>query len=190
MPELRRQIQILSDRQNAVVAAIHKRLDGLTDAQMRWKPDPKRWSIADIVDHLIRIHASTSTQFMRVLQAAPPAGDEGKEEIPYGWSDRTLIGMHSPGSKLAGSVPKLYQPVEHNGSLGRVVQHLYEEFEALRVIIEYADQKRLKGLKMRPPTGGILHPTVLGFLDAMIQHDRMYLLQIEEIQRNPAFPKA
>ena len=159
MPQLRRQIQIIVDRQKAVVSAAHQRLDGLTDAQLRWTPDPKQWSIVDIVDHLIRVHATTSPILMRELLPAPPAGEEVNKELSYSFSDRTVVGILSPGARFKLPVPKKFQPMPHHGALGHVLQHLYDEFEAFQVILEYANEKQLKGIKVTPPTGP-LRPSI------------------------------
>jgi hypothetical protein len=189
MPQLRRQLQIIADRQQAVASAAHQRLDTLSDDQLRWTPDPKQWSTVDVVDHLIRVHAATSPVLMRSLLAAPPAGEEADKELHYSFTDRTVVNMLSPGARFKLPVPKLYTPVSHHGALGHLIQHLHDEFEAFRVILEYANEKQLKGIKISPPAGGPFHPSILAYMDATVQHNRYHWLQIEALLRDPKFPK-
>ena len=189
MPALRHQIQIIADRQFAVAKAAHERLDNLSDTQLRWAPDDKTWSIVLIADHLIRVHVASSPVFMKALLAAPPAGDEGSKDLPYSCMDRMAVNVMSPGSKYKLPVAKIFEPVAHRGS-ATVVKHLHEEFEAFRVIIEYADEKQLKGIKVNPPARGGVNLSLIACLDATVQHNRYHWLQVEALLRNPKFPSA
>jgi len=189
MAALRRQIQIIADRQRAVVTAAHERLDKLSDAQLKWTPDPKTWSPIFIVDHLIRAHVATSPVFMKALLPAPPAGDEVDKELPYSFSDRMIVGAMSPGARFKLPVPKIFEPVEHRGPCSSVLKHLYDEFEAFAVILEYANEKKLNGIRVRSPANGSIHPSIMAYLDATVQHNRYHWLQIETLLRNPQFPK-
>jgi len=187
MATLRPQLENIAVRQRAVLAACHERLDKLSDAQLRWAPDDKTWSIVVIIDHLLKVHADTSQAFMRVLQPAPMLGDETEKETPFSFFDRQFVNMLSPGAKFKISVPKAYEPVTHTGPSPAVVNRLYEEFEAFRVILEYADQKRLAKLKVTA-TGRSSTHSIIAYFDAVIQHDRYHWLQIESILRNREFP--
>ena len=187
MAALRHQLQIIVDRQLAVAKAAHERLDRLSDAQLRWAPDDKTWSIVLIADHLIRVHVATSPVFMKALLPAPVAGDEITKELPYSFLDRLAVNAMSPGARYKIPVPKMFEPVAHRGS-STVVQHLYDEFEAFRVILEFANEKQLKGIKVSSPAKSGLHLSVLAFLDATVQHNRYHWLQVETLLRNPKFP--
>jgi hypothetical protein len=187
MAALRHQLQIIVDRQLAVAKAAHERLDRLSDAQLRWAPDDKTWSIVLIADHLIRVHVATSPVFMKALLPAPVAGDEITKELPYSFLDRLAVNAMSPGARYKLPVPKMFEPVAHRGS-STVVQHLHDEFEAFRVILEFANEKQLKGIKVSSPAKSGLHLSVLAYLDATVQHNRYHWLQVETLLRNPKFP--
>jgi hypothetical protein len=96
--------------------------------------------------------------------------------------------MLSPGARFKISVPKPYEPVEHTGPAPAVVNRLYEEFEAFAVILDYADQKQLKRIKVVVPGRSSRHG-IVSYLDSVVQHDRYHWLQIEAILRNRNFPK-
>lgn len=187
MAALRHQLEIIANRQRSVVTLFHERLDKLSDAQLRWAPDAKTWSIVFIIDHLIKVHVATSPVFMRALVEAPPAGDEGAKPLEYSFSDKIFVGLLSPGARFKLPVPKLYQPVAHNAASSVVLQKLYDEFEAFRVILDYADLRQLEGLHVSSPAGGA-RPSILAYLDATTQHNKYHWQQIEALLKNPKFP--
>lgn len=189
MATLRHQLEVIATRHRAVLKVCHERLDRLSDAQARWSPDDKTWSVALIVDHLTKVHASTNPVFMRALLAAPPAGDERAKEIPYSFSDKLFVQLLSPGTKFKLPVPKLYTPVTHNGPSSALIHRLEEELEAFSVVIEYADEKKLRGLKVLSPAGSA-RPSIIAYLDATVQHDRYHWIQIETLLKSPKFPKS
>jgi len=189
MATLRHQLEVIANRHRAVIKVCHERLDGLSDAQLRWTPDPKTWSIVLILDHLIKVHLATSPVFMRALLTAPPAGDAKTKELPYSFSDRLFVQLLSPGARFKLPVPKPYQPVEHNGPSPAVLHKFQEELDAFTVILEYADEKQLKGIRVLSPAGSA-RPSIVAYLDATVQHNRYHWMQIEAVMRNPQFPKS
>jgi hypothetical protein len=188
MALLRRQLQIIADRQRAVLSVFHERLDSLSDTQLRWSPDPKTWSPILTVDHLIRVNVATSPLFMKALLPAPLAGEEVEKELPYSFLDRTIVQALGPDARFKLPVPKMFTPVEHRGPDSRVLRHLYDEFDAFAVILEYANEKKLKGIHVPSPANAHIHPSLLAYLDASVQHNRYHWLQIEAVLRNPKFP--
>jgi hypothetical protein len=189
MATLRHQLETIANRHRAVIKVSHERLDGLSDAQLRWSPDEKTWSIVLIIDHLTKVLLSVSPVFMRSLLTAPPAGDEKQKELPYKFFDRQFVNLLSPGARFKLPVPKLYQPVVHNGPSLAVIQKFQEELDNFTVILEYADEKQLSGIKILSPAGN-LRPGLMAYLDGTVQHNRYHWLQIEDLLRNPKFPKS
>jgi hypothetical protein len=188
MATLRPQLEAIANRHRAVLKVSHERLDNLTDAQLRWAPDDKTWSIALVVDHLIKVHTATSPVFMRALLPAPPAGDERTKEVPYSFTDKLFVQLVSPGARFKLPVPKIYVPVVHNGPPIALVHKFQEELEAFSIILDYADEKQLKGVKVLSPAGNA-KPSIVAYLDATVQHNRYHWIQIETILRHPQFPK-
>ena len=103
---------------------------------------------------------------MKALQVAPRAGDEVDKELGYSFMDRKFVEFVSPGARWKLPVPKLYEPVTHRGPATSVVAHLFEEMEAFRVILEYANEKQLKGLRVRSPAGSLKPLGACAYLDA------------------------
>ena len=189
MATLRHQLEIIAHRQRSLIQACHDKLDHLSDSQLRWAPDGKTWSIALVLDHLIKVHVATSPAFMRVLLAAPPAGNEKDQELPYSFSDRLIVQLLSPGARFKLPVPRIFIPVEHHGSPHHLVEKLYEEFDAFEIVLNFADEKQLRGLRVSSPAGNA-RPSVIAYLDATVQHNKYHWQQIEALMKDPNFPKA
>src|SRR3982751_3033577 len=60
-------------------------IDGVSDAQWKWKPAPERWSVGEVAEHIVLAEASLFGN-MKTAVAAPAAADwelksKGKTEI-------------------------------------------------------------------------------------------------------------
>src|ERR1044071_4131101 len=57
----------LADSRREFLAAI----DGLSDAQWKWKPAPERWSVAEVAEHIVLAEASQFGNVQKALASAP-----------------------------------------------------------------------------------------------------------------------
>jgi hypothetical protein len=92
----------LADSRKEFLAAI----DGVTDAQWKWKPAPERWSVAEVAEHVVLAEASQFEHVKKAL-AAPADADwekrtRGKTEmIEYAMAPR-LGRVQSPEPLVPG----------------------------------------------------------------------------------------
>jgi hypothetical protein len=74
-------LQYLEEPQEEFLAAI----DGVTDAQWRWKPAPERWSVGEVAEHIVTAEGSMWQRIQASLaapaNAAWEAQTKGKTEI-------------------------------------------------------------------------------------------------------------
>src|SRR5215468_9312447 len=71
----------LAESRKEFLAAI----DGVSDAQWKWKPAPERWSVAEVAEHVVLAEASQFEHVKKAL-AAPADADwekrtRGKTEM-------------------------------------------------------------------------------------------------------------
>jgi hypothetical protein len=74
-------LKYLEESQTEFLAAI----DGVTEAQWRWKPAPERWSVGEVAEHIVTAEDSMWAKIQSAL-AAPPnmqweTQTKGKTEI-------------------------------------------------------------------------------------------------------------
>jgi hypothetical protein len=74
--ELDRAVRYLDSTRDALVESVH----GLSDAQLKFKPAPDRWSVAEVVEHLALLEDAVHGIILNLDKApAPPAGWDAKQ---------------------------------------------------------------------------------------------------------------
>src|SRR5690349_24333780 len=69
-------LQWLEESRVEFLAAV----DGLTDAQWKWKPAPDRWSVGEVAEHVVLAEAGQFANVKKCLAAAPDPDWEGKSK--------------------------------------------------------------------------------------------------------------
>lgn len=156
-------------------------VNGLSDAQLNWKPADSVWSIANCIEHIAISEKNLFEWSMGSLkEAANPAR---RSEIKQ--TDESVIKMITDRSFRA-KAPEGFRP---SGQFGTAQ-------EALKVFIERREntQNFFKNTKEDLRNHFIAHP-FLGTIDTyqmllfMNGHTLRHILQVEEIKANAGFPK-
>jgi len=151
---------------------------GLSDAQLHFKPQPDRWSIADCVEHLA---AAEDLLFDLVAKGAPNPDGVPLDPAKY---DRLVSAIVDRSRKF--SAPPDLRPHAHFASPAAAAQHFRDGRERALTYTRDCTQD-LRHL-FTP------HP-VLGEIDCyrclllLALHPSRHAAQIEEIRQHPQFPK-
>jgi hypothetical protein len=154
-------------------------IDGLTEAQWKFKPAPDRWSIAEVAEH-IALSESMILQLVtdRVMKtpAAKPA--------PGAASDEAVIKLVNDRSNKA-QAPEVLKPVNKWASREALTKDFADaRARTISYIRETSDDLRAHSTP---------HP-VLKSLDAyqwvllLAAHSARHTAQIEEVKAAPGFP--
>ena len=155
-------------------------LQGVTDAQWKFKPAPNVWSVQECAEHIILSEEFLLGTTHKIVAApAPPrlatANAEGDRKLFEGIQDRTRKGTAPEPIVPAG---KFATPAD-----------AAREFTARRAkTIAYAKSTNddLRTHSMRGPAGPM---DAYQFLILLASHSARHTAQIREVQANPAYPK-
>jgi DinB superfamily len=156
-------------------------IDGVSDAQWKWKSAPERWSVGETAEHIVLAEAMLY-DFVKQAMAAPPNA---------AWEDQTkgktaFIVRVMPSREGKAQAP---EPIVPRAGLTRA--QVKERFDKQRaVIVRFASDTQL-GLKEHTAD----HPfPIFGTLNAYqwliyiplhtIRHDK----QIAEVKATPGYP--
>jgi hypothetical protein len=170
-------VQYLEQTRDAVVASV----EGLSDAQMNFKPAPDRWSVAQTLEHIALAEdlIFQNVEF-NVMKAGPGAADRDVAKI-----DAAVLLMVPDRSHKAQAPPPLvptgrWTPAE-------TLQH----FLASR-------EKTIEFMKTEP--GLRAHVTEMQAMGQQLDayewllfvaaHSKRHTEQIEEVKADPNFPKS
>lgn len=162
---MRPELQRLSDELTEVRAAVAAVEDTSRTAT-------NGWTVAQVLDHLAKVHDLTVPRFESALDAAPEL--KGDETVRYSFLERRVIKVMS-GQSLKLPVPPMFEP----GAAGpEAKEACLASLDALLATIRKADGKALTGLKVSSPVSDRLRLGLLAYLDGVVQHARYHRTQI------------
>jgi uncharacterized protein with HEPN domain len=156
-------------------------VDGLTPEQWRFRETPERWSIAEIVEHLVLFEGFILGAVANALKG--PAEDEkkplaaGKEHLVLGLAD---------ARETKFSAREVVRPVGAWSSTAQLIAE-FREARARTVAFAMETDADLRGHFFPHIAFGDLD--CCQWLVVLGQHTRRHVLQIEEIKADPAYPR-
>lgn len=167
----------LSDTQKTLIETTK----GLSDAQLKFKSAPDRWSVEDCVKHIAM--AEMGLRHMADSIINTPANPEKRNEIKM--NEEQIIKMITDRSFKA-KAPEQLQP---QNTPFKSYQEAIESFNGSRQkLIDYVNttDQDLRDHVVNFPIGLVDAYQVIIFIGA---HSKRHTLQIQEVMADPAFPK-
>jgi hypothetical protein len=173
-------VQHLTTTRDQVLAESAK----LTDAQWNFKAAPDRWSVGEVVQHLVLAEPFLFGAQQKLLSAPPATAEQlaatkGKEE---------MIRKVIPDRTKKFQAPEPLQPATGTKVGGQA--ETVAAFRDLRAkTIDYATKTKddLRGRIGESPLGPLDGYQWLVFIAA---HNERHLAQLREVKTDPKFPKA
>lgn len=161
---------------------------GLSAAQMNWRPQPGKWSIAQNLAHLNFGYQYFDT-IASSIAAARAKGIIGNGPFRYGWLSSWIVKSQEPPPKRKFKAAKAYTPSPDVDAAKAVADYLHMTAR-LGELIQEADGLDLARAKI--PFGPLKWPKMpLGAcLANLITHARRHLWQAEQVRNDPNFPIA
>jgi hypothetical protein len=158
--------------------------NGLSPAQLNWRPSPDSWSIGQCLEHL-----RAGKEILAPAISAALAGHEhGRvEEIALGWFSgwflRTYIAPN-PGGKRA-QAPRSLQPASQVDP--NILRTFLRSTEAARALVMQASTYDVNRIRYKNPFVPLLRFTVGVGLEIIAKHENRHLLQAETVKQSPGF---
>jgi hypothetical protein len=180
---------MISDREREAVLGLLDRsrqglldaVNGLTDAQARWKTSPERWSVLEYTEHLAVGEEGLLALVKRVLET--PAKPESEEERKA----REKRIRETPMPKGVNHAPAALLPAARFGSLDEAIAAF---LSAREKTVEYARTTQ-DDLRSHFAPHSVLGPLDgYQWLGANGRHAEMHSGHIRELRAMEEFPKS
>jgi hypothetical protein len=153
--------------------------EGLSEAQLRFKPQPDRWSIADCIEHIV---LTEDTMYAKATQGAPnPNGVSLDPEKDVRFTEAVVA------RRRRVDAPAPLRPANRFPSAEAVRERFLEQRERAVAYARDCTEDVRHLFAMHPLLGEI---DCYQFLLLLALHPARHAAQIEEIKSDPAFPKA
>jgi hypothetical protein len=168
---------------DAARTALLQEIRGLSDGQLAFQPEPRRWSIGEILDHLCLSERSLARTISKILQQAAGRGEIGPPEVmppPVAQIDLALY--NKPAGAPESALPSPNRPLE------RMLTDLTESRQRMIEITRRADGRVVGAVTLRHFQLG-----ELGFYQWLAlagAHEAKHLAQIRRIKTQSDFPSS
>ena len=154
---------------------------GLTSAQLNFKADTSRWSIAQCVEHIAKAEEALTLAYQQALKS--PADPSKRDSIKY--TDQQIIYFLTDRSRKF-QAPEMLKPVgtfsSFQASLDSFVARRNRNIEFVKTT-----QDDLRNhFSVFPGVGTVDDYQIILF---MVSHSKRHTLQLEEVKNSPGFPK-
>lgn len=155
--------------------------NGLSDAQLKFKSAPDRWSVEDCMKHI----ASSEQMLWGMIEAGlkEPAAPEKRMEIKSK-DEEVIKNIEDRSTKV-----KTFPPLEPVNTPYKSVTEAWDSFSKSRdKLIEYvnATNEDLRNHVMKLPLGSFDAYQMILFIGA---HSNRHMQQMNEVKADPNFPK-
>lgn len=157
---------------------------GLSAAQMNWRPQPGKWSIAQNLAHLNFGYQYFDT-IASSIAAARAKGIIGNGPFRYGWLSSWFVKSQEPPPKRKFKAAKIFTPSPDVDAAKAVADYLRMNAR-LGELIQEADGLDLA--RAKTPFVGPLKWALGARLAHLTTHDRRHLWQAEQVRNDPNFP--
>ena len=178
----------LLDENTANIEKAKSLTAGLSAAQMNWRPQPGKWSIAQNLAHLNFGYQYFDT-LASSIAAARAKGIIGNGPFRYGWLSSWIMKSMEPPPKRKFKALKVYTPPPDIDAakaladylrMGARLTELIQKADGLDLARAKTPFGDLKWVQIKMPLGARLAH--------LITHDRRHLWQAEQVRNDPNFP--
>jgi hypothetical protein len=157
-----------------------KDVKGLTPAQLNFKPDSSRWSVAECVEHITVTENTNTDRVMEVLKTDADANNRSKITV----TDEQVLKRYTDRSSKRKTTESL-QPTSRFGSFEATLHAFLKKRNAN---IEYI-KKSQDDLRNRITTYSYGTVDLYQCILALAAHSERHIVQLEEVKADPNFPK-
>lgn len=154
--------------------------------QLRWRPGPGNWSIAECLDHLNQTLAFYLPKIERAIVQHPEKRPDAGPWRAFRESEETFLSEVEPPIRGAWRAPSALLPIAAVNP-DRIIDQFAELRDSFGKTIRSASGLHLAGISIE----GSIHPPIAsvgGAFALLAAHDRRHLWQAERFRRTPGFP--
>lgn len=188
-PEVAGWVRTRLDEIEALKRDARELLDGLSDAQARWRPSPRQWSIAECVEHIVLAGEPYLPRIEAMIADAKVRAE--RHEPPYrpGRVARWFVGSMEPPPRLRVKTFRTMEPGEPRPAAD-VQARFTAMHERLATLVRSAAGVPQHGARTTSPFAPVLRLTLDQAIGLLTAHGRRHLWQARQVRQQPGFPRA
>jgi hypothetical protein len=160
--------------------------EGLTPEQFTWRPDERRWSIGQCLEHITRSIRLYPAEIERMIGEARSRASNAR---PYreGWFSRWVVKSMEPPPRMRIRTKRSVEPANEL-ERSTVLREFERELARLQELMLSADGTSLRQGRMRSPFAPVLRFTLGQTFAINLAHARRHMWQARQVRQHPNFP--
>ncbi len=173
-------INTWSQQLDKISYAFSREFGDLNAEQLNWKPDPKTWSIAQNIDHLIRVNESYFPVFSALKEPRYRIPFLGRLALVVRFFGKMILASVKPDRKRRMRTLALWEPAQ-SSLPADIVQRFEAHQFALKQEIEAIQPWVQKGVVISSPANKNIVYELKTALDIITSHEERHLEQAREV---------
>jgi len=167
----------------------HATFGRLDRAQLNWRPDATRWSVAQCLEHLIKANALMLVAAADALDGSKPRTIWQRLPITPGVFGRMLIRSQAPtATRKYTADPQAHPATSDIGA--DILQRFVAQHRDLNARLQSLDERTAARAIMTSPFIKVISYSVLDGWRLMLAHDHRHIQQARRVMDAPGFPRA
>jgi hypothetical protein len=171
-----------------VVSGTERLTAGLSETQLKWRPAPERWSVAQCFAHLVATGEAYYPRVQGAVEAARAKGIARRRPFRPSWFGARFIAAAGPEVKVKIRAFRVFRPAD-DPPADSPRRFLAQQQILFRLLAD-ADGLDLERPKVSSPVSRLLRLSLGEALTMLAVHEQRHLLQAERVTREPGFPGA
>ena len=163
-------------------------VDGLSDEQLNWKPDAKRWSIVQCLEHLAVTSRGFNGYFPQTIERARVRWPT-TSAVPY---RPTLIGgllikQVVPETTRKVPAPKVFRPSD-SSPIHDALGIFHQQQNKFLSFVRQSEGIDYNRARLRSPVTPLMRYSLADAFVVTIVHEHRHLAQARRVRETPGFP--
>ena len=162
---------------------------GSLDArQLNWRPDAKRWSVAQCFEHVLTANRLMFAAADAALDETQPRTIWQRLPITPGLFGRMLVRSQAPDTTRKFTAAPQAQPATSDIAAD-IISRIVEQHRNAIAWVDRVDEGRAARTIMTSPFIRVITYSVLDGLRLMVAHDRRHFQQAQHVTQSSGFPQ-
>ena len=165
---------------------------GITAARFNWVPAPGRWSVGQVVNHLVIADASYLDRLEPLLADARARGLRDRGDYKPSLVGGLFVKSMEPPPRRRFKAPAIYRPadpgpaLDHEREMARWLA-LHDRIDALIRAAEGLDLRRIRFVS---PVSRLVRMNAGDAINLVLTHKRRHLHQLRKVTEEAGYPAA
>ncbi len=158
--------------------------EGLDDEALLWQPEPRRWGVAECLEHLVATGSAYHPRIREAIENGAPC-EADPAYRPRLWA-RLFIHSAGPRGRLPLRAPRPFRPPEARPD---VAERFMSQQDELLSFVDAARGVDLQRARVPSPVSRFLVLTLGEVFEVIVAHQERHLAQAQAVVERPGFPQ-